>query len=81
MAIVRIPAQLGPLLRDARLQRGLTLADVARQLGVSTQAVSKLEKTADRASFQRIHRLCLLLGLQIDLQTQPAGVAEAQVEW
>ncbi|MGH8146697.1 MAG: helix-turn-helix domain-containing protein [Rhodanobacteraceae bacterium] len=81
MAIIRIPAQLGPLLRDARLQQGMTLADVAGQLGVSVQAVSKLEKSADRASFARIHRLCLLLGLQIDLQPRVTGVAEASGEW
>lgn len=81
MGIVRIPAQLGTLLRDARLQQGLTLADLARQLGVSVQAVSKLERNADRASFARIHRLCLLLGLEISLQPKPPGVAENAGEW
>lgn len=81
MTVVRIPAQLGPLLRDARLQKKLTLADVARQLGVSVQAVSKLERNADRASFARVHKLCLLLGLEISLQPKIPGVAENAGEW
>lgn len=81
MSVVRIPEQLGTLLRDARLQQGLTLADVARQLGVSVQAVSKLERNADRASFARVHRLCLLLGLEINLQSKSPGVAESAEEW
>lgn len=81
MAIIRIPAQLGTLLRDARLQQGWTLADVARQLGISAQAVSKLEKTADRASFARVHRLCLLLGLELILQPKAPGVSETPAGW
>ncbi len=67
MDVIRLPNQLGPKLRAARLQRGWTQADVARQLGISTQAVSKLEQRAGRASFERIHQLCLVLGLQIGL--------------
>lgn len=83
MDVIRTPEQLGTLLRAARLRRGLTQTDVASQLGISTQAVSRLESQAGRASFDRIHRLCLLLGLDIVLQTketrQSAGRPKA--EW
>ncbi len=65
---VRLPAQLGDILRSARTHQGLTQTDVARQLGISTQAVSKLEKNAARASFERIHQLCQVLGLELLLQ-------------
>lgn len=67
MDVIRIPQQLGPLLRAARLQRKLTQADVGERLGITAQAVSKLENNAGRASFERVHRLCLLLGLDIAL--------------
>jgi HTH-type transcriptional regulator / antitoxin HipB len=70
MDIIRLPDQLGPKLRAARVQRGWTQADVAKQLGISTQAVSKLENNAGRASFDRVHRLCLLLGLDLGLQAR-----------
>ncbi len=69
---ILLPAQLGDILRSARLNRGLTQTDVARQLGISTQAVSKLEKHAARASFDRIHRLCQVLRLELLLQDKPA---------
>lgn len=77
MDTIRLPDQLGPMLRAARLQRGWTQANVAKQLGVTTQAFSKLENNAGRASFDRIHRLCLVLGLQLSLQTKP--VADSKV--
>ena len=84
MDVIRVPGQLGAVLRAARLQKGLTQADVAKKLGVTVQAVSKLENNAGRASFERIHRLCLLLGLELLLRSkgskgkdqQPSSSAE-----
>lgn len=79
---IRLPAQLGDVLRGARLHRGLTQSDVARQLGVTTQALSKLEHNAERASFERIYRLCQVLGLELIVQPKFSGVAEPfPVEW
>ena len=77
MDIIRLPDQLGPKLRAARVQRGWTQADVASQLGISTQAVSKLENNAGRASFDRVHRLCLLLGLELGLQAKSASASKS----
>lgn len=75
---IRIPNQLGPLLRATRRQQGWTQADVARRMGVTVQAISKLEANASRASFERIHRLCLILGLELGLQPRSAA---AEAEW
>jgi HTH-type transcriptional regulator / antitoxin HipB len=68
---ILLPAQLGDILRSARLSRSLTQTDIARQLGISTQAVSKLENNAARVSFDRIYRLCQVLGLELLLQEKP----------
>jgi HTH-type transcriptional regulator/antitoxin HipB len=85
MDVIRSPAQLGLILRAARLQQNLTQADVARGLGISVQAVSKMECNAARASFDRIHRLCLLLRLQIVLEPRTPGrrghVTDSAPEW
>lgn len=84
MDIIRVPDQLGTVLRSARLQRGMTQADVAAKLGVSVQAVSKLENRAGHASFDRIHRLCLLLGLELVLRSKDearASAASKRAEW
>lgn len=68
MDTIRVPEQVGAVLRAARLQQGMTQAEVAEKIGVSPQAMSRLEKNAGRASFDRIHRLSLLLGLEIVLR-------------
>ena len=68
---IRLPAQLGDILRSARNRRGLTQADIATQLGVSTQAVSRLERNAGKASVERIHTLCQVLGLDLLLAEKP----------
>jgi HTH-type transcriptional regulator/antitoxin HipB len=62
---IRLPAQLGDVLRSVRTSRGLTQADIATQLGISTQAVSRLERNAAKASVARIHTLCQVLGLDL----------------
>lgn len=74
MDVIRVPGQVGTLLRTVRLQQGLTQAEVAEKLGISPQAMSRLEKNAGRASFDRIHRLSLLLGLEIALRPKEAPV-------
>ena len=83
MDIIRVPEQVGAVLRAARLQRGMTQAEVAARLGISVQAMSRLEKHAGRASFDRIHRLCLLLGLEIALQTKGGASVQEPLptEW
>ncbi|MGA8276841.1 MAG: helix-turn-helix transcriptional regulator [Rhodanobacteraceae bacterium] len=85
MDVIRIPGQLGAVLRAARLQRALTQADVAKKLGVSVQAVSKLENNAGRASFDRIHRLSLLLGLELLLRPKDSAASQQErtlkAEW
>ena len=67
---VVVPTQLPTLLRMARTARNKTQSEIARSLGLTTQALSKLEQNADKASFTRIHRLCLLLGLEIVLRSK-----------
>lgn len=75
---IRIPAQLGSLLRSERINKNLTQAEVAAQLGISIQAMSRLERDASRVSFERIHQLCRVLGLEMLLRsgkspTPPGG--------
>lgn len=72
MDIIRVPEQIGTVLRTARVQQGLTQAEVAEKIGISPQAMSRLEKNAGRASFDRIHRLSVLLGLEIVLRPKHA---------
>ena len=79
--IIKAPQQLAPLLRALRRQAGLTQADVAGQLGVTRQAVSDLENRPDSATFERLMRLCAVLGVEIALQPRAASRPAQTPEW
>lgn len=79
--IVRAPQQLGPLLRALRKQAGLTQADVAGQLGVTRQAVSELENKPESATFERLMKLCAILGVEIALQPRSTSHPAQASEW
>lgn len=83
MDIIRVPEQVGAVLRAARLQQGMTQAAVAEKVGISPQAMSRLERNAGRASFDRIHRLSVLLGMEVVLRPRHAITDPAQPssEW
>lgn len=71
--------ELGAMLRATRVKCGLTHADVVRELGVTTQSASRLENNVGRASFDRVHRLSLLLGRDVPLQLTFVGATKANV--
>ncbi len=51
-----------------RKEAGLTQAEAARQLGVSQQTLSALERNAERVSAERLLRLLSVLGVQLVLR-------------
>lgn len=79
--IVRTPRQLGPLLRALRKDAGLTQADVAGALGMTRQAVSELENRPEAASFERLMRLCAVLGAEIALHPRDTSRPARAPEW
>ncbi len=61
-----VGGNLGARLREARLRSGLTLREVARQLGVSASFVSQLENGKSQPSVVTLYSLTQLLGVSID---------------
>lgn len=57
---------LGARLRRARLDAGMTLRELARQLGVSPSFVSQLENGKSQPSVATLYSLAQLLGVSID---------------
>ena len=57
---------LGARLRDVRLRSGLSLREVARQLGVSPSFVSQLETGKSQPSVATLYSLAQLLEVSID---------------
>lgn len=61
------PAEnLGARLRQARLEAGMTVRELARQLGVSASFVSQLENDKSRPSVATLYSLAQLLGVSMD---------------
>jgi y4mF family transcriptional regulator len=62
------PQQLGPLLRETRHARGLTLEDVALVAGVGPRFLSELERGKVTVQFAALLRVVDALGLQLTLE-------------
>jgi transcriptional regulator with XRE-family HTH domain/quercetin dioxygenase-like cupin family protein len=68
---------LGAHLRDARLAVGLSLRELARQLGVSPSFVSQIENGKSQPSVATLYSLSQLLEVSIDRLFLPDGPASA----
>jgi transcriptional regulator with XRE-family HTH domain len=59
-------AEIGARLRDARLQRGLSLRSVAQELGVSASLISQVETGKTQPSVSTLYALVNHLGVSMD---------------
>jgi transcriptional regulator with XRE-family HTH domain len=57
--------RIGPRLRSARHDRGLTIADVAEATGLTKGFLSQLERDETAASLSSLARICDALGIRI----------------
>lgn len=65
-AVAEPVGNLGARLREVRLRSGLSLREVARQLGVSPSFVSQLENGKSQPSVATLYSMAQLLGVSID---------------
>jgi transcriptional regulator with XRE-family HTH domain len=74
---------VGPRLRAHREQRGLSLRELARRLGVSPSAISQIETGKSRPSVSTLYAIVSELGMSLDelfgasKSTEPAAPAPA----
>jgi transcriptional regulator with XRE-family HTH domain len=66
------PGQLGPLLRETRHARGLTLEEAALAAGVGPRFLSELERGKVTVQLAALLRVVDALGLQLTLE-DPRG--------
>lgn len=81
---VRTAEQLPALLHGFRKQSGMTQTDTALRLGVSQQALSNLERHADKVSADRLLELLSLLGVELVLRKtseSPSLKAQTGPNW
>jgi transcriptional regulator with XRE-family HTH domain len=61
----------GQLLREARVERGLDQADLARRAGTTQAYVSRIERGVVSPSLETLGRLLHAMGLRLRLGTEP----------
>jgi HTH-type transcriptional regulator / antitoxin HipB len=82
--VIRTPAQLGPILKSRRQQRGLTQSSAASTVGLKQPTVSALETDASRSSVETLYKLLSALDLELvlrDKQAESAKRRSTKREW
>ncbi len=72
-------SRIGERLRFLRKARGLTQAELARQIGIQQSDLSRMEKGTYRVSLDNLFKILAIFGMQIAefFQDQPAAPAPA----
>jgi transcriptional regulator with XRE-family HTH domain len=68
---------LGQQIRDLRLTRGWTLAELARRAGTSAPTLHKYENGWDRFELDTLRRIGAALGARLEVQLIPAAAQPA----
>lgn len=69
--IVRLPSQLGALVRSARLERNMTQQQLASLIGKQQKTISAIENGSEGTKLDTL--LSVIAILDLDLQLVPRG--------
>jgi HTH-type transcriptional regulator/antitoxin HipB len=70
----RTPAQLGPILRSIRIERGLTQQDVGAKVGLKQSTVSAIENSAAHTRVDTLYKLLSALELELVVRDKPGDL-------
>lgn len=76
--VIRDPADLGSMIRHARMRDGLTQSQLAAQLGVGRQYINELERGKDNLVLARLFAALDRLHLELDAADRPEDPASAR---
>jgi HTH-type transcriptional regulator/antitoxin HipB len=82
--VARTPAQLGPILRSIRTERGLTQKQAGAKVGLKQSTVSAVESESGHTSVDTLYKLLSSLGLELVVRdkTSDHGLAGVRKrEW
>lgn len=74
---IKHAASLGPLIKAWRQTRGLSQADLGRQLGISQARIANIESDAGKVNLDQVIRLLAVLGKQFSVEDLPTVVVAA----
>ncbi len=80
-AIERLRSRMnvGRLIVQYRLRRGLTQAQMAQQAGTKQSRISEIETLSGNVRFDTLDKIAMVLGLEITLQERPKPFAGMMV--
>lgn len=70
--VARTPAQLGPILRSIRAERGLTQREAGAKVGLKQSTISAIESDPARTSVDSLYKLLSALGLELVIRYKPS---------
>ena len=82
--VARTPAQLGPILRSIRAERGLTQQDAGAKVGLKQSTVSAIESDSARSSVDTLYKLLSALDLELVVRYKQSDRGTARTrkqEW
>jgi HTH-type transcriptional regulator/antitoxin HipB len=74
---IRSAGQLGVLIREERLRRGMTQQELADRSGTGQKTISRVETGHEGASLETIFRLLAVLGLEIRFSPRDIGTGKS----
>lgn len=74
MALVHSSAQLGQLMREARIARGLSQRELAALAGCSQRFLSELERGKNTAEIGKVFDVLEALGMLVDITSSRDAV-------
>jgi HTH-type transcriptional regulator/antitoxin HipB len=75
--VLSVPSQLGPWLKAARREAGLSQQELASRLGISQSRVSHMELHPGTLSVEQLLAIFSVLGLEIMIGSKPASAPSA----
>ena len=76
---VRASGQLGPVLKALRQAQGWSQTELGRQVGLSQERISTIERHPERVTVGQL--LTVLMALQAQLRVEPRSAATATGPW
>ena len=78
--VARTPAQLGPILKSCRIERGLTQRSAGAPVGLKQSTVSQIEAHAERSSVASLYKLLSALNLELVISDKDKGTVSSRAK-
>lgn len=77
--MVDINKELAENIRGVRKSKGIEQGEVAKYLGIAQGSYSRFESGQVRISVERIQKLCMFLGIKVEIEFFSNGFCQVRV--